>query len=74
MEGDPIRGLLSAAAVRERAHEMLALALEGKVEGWRVDLGRLEEAANLTAAVTRPRPISSAPNAWRESRTRGSSS
>jgi hypothetical protein len=50
---EAIRGLLSAAAVRERAHEMLALALEGKVEGWRVDLGRLESAADLTAAVTR---------------------
>jgi hypothetical protein len=53
MEGDPIRGLLSAAAVRERAHEMLELALEGKVEGWAVDLDRLAEAANLTAAVTK---------------------
>ncbi|HEX9966172.1 MAG TPA: DUF1688 family protein [Allosphingosinicella sp.] len=51
--GDPIRALLSAAAVRERAHEMLGLALEGGVEGWAVDLGRLEEAADLTAQVTR---------------------
>ena len=50
---DPISSLLTAAAVRERAHEMLALALEGRVEGWRVDLGRLEEAADRTAAVTR---------------------
>ncbi len=50
---DPaVAALLSAAAVRERAHEMLALALERKVEGWRVDLDRLEEAASLTAAVT----------------------
>jgi hypothetical protein len=49
----PIRALLSAAAVRERAHEMLDLALEGRVDGWRVDLGRLEEAADRTAAVTR---------------------
>jgi hypothetical protein len=53
MEGDPIRGLLSAAAVRERAHEMLEIALEGRVDGWRVDLDRLEEAADLTASVTR---------------------
>jgi hypothetical protein len=45
--------LLSAAAVRDRAHEMLDLALEGKVEGWTVDLGRLEAAAELTAQVTR---------------------
>lgn len=48
-----ISGLLKAAAVRERAHEMLDLALEGRVEGWRVDLDRLGEAADLTAAVTR---------------------
>ena len=48
-----VRSLLNAAAVRERAHEMLALALEGKVAGWRVDLDRLADAADLTAAVTR---------------------
>lgn len=50
---EAIRGLLNAAAVRERAHEMLALALAGKVAGWTVDLARLGEAADLTAAVTR---------------------
>jgi hypothetical protein len=49
----PIRALLSAAAVRERAHEMLELALEGRVEGWRVDLAKLDAAAELTAQVTR---------------------
>ncbi|HEX8574077.1 MAG TPA: DUF1688 family protein [Allosphingosinicella sp.] len=49
----PIRGLLSAAAVRERAHEMLGLALDGRVEGWTVDLERLDDAAELTARVTR---------------------
>jgi hypothetical protein len=55
MAGDEaaIRGLLSAAAVRERAHEMLELALDGRIEGWRVDLARLDEAADRTAAVTR---------------------
>jgi hypothetical protein len=52
---DPIRGLLSAAAVRERAHEMLDLATAGEVEGWTVDLGRLEAAADLVAAITRER-------------------
>jgi hypothetical protein len=46
-------GLLTAAAVRERAHEMLDLALEGRVEGWAVDLHRLAEAADRTTAVTR---------------------
>ena len=50
---EAIRGLLSAAAVRERADEMLALTLDGKVAGWRVDLARLAGAADLTAAVTR---------------------
>jgi Protein of unknown function (DUF1688) len=50
---DPIRGLLSAAAVRERAHELLDLAVEGRIEGWTVDLGRLDDAAELTATVTR---------------------
>jgi hypothetical protein len=49
----PVRRLLSAAAVRERAHEMLELALEGRVDGWRVDLDRLHDAADLTVAVTR---------------------
>ena len=50
---EALRGLLSAAAVRERAHEMLDLALEGRVEGWRVDLSKLTDAAELTARVTR---------------------
>ena len=48
-----VHALLTAAAVRERAHDMLDLALDGKVEGWRVDLDRLADAADLTAAVTR---------------------
>jgi len=49
----PIRALLSAAAVRKRAHELLALALDGKVEGWIIDLDRLDAAAEFTAQVTR---------------------
>ena len=52
---DPISALLSAAAVRERAHEMLDLAIDGRVEGWAVDLDRLGGAAELTAQVTRER-------------------
>lgn len=32
---------------------MLDLAIIGKVDGWRVDLDRLDDAAELTAAVTR---------------------
>ena len=47
-----ITGLLSASAVRGRAHEMLGLALDGRVEGWAVDLSRLGRAADLTAAAT----------------------
>ncbi|HEY8004237.1 MAG TPA: DUF1688 family protein [Phenylobacterium sp.] len=47
------RSLLSSAAVRERAHEMLGAALAGEVAEWRVDLARLEAAADLTAEVTR---------------------
>jgi hypothetical protein len=52
---EELRRLLSAAAVRERAHEMLDIAIEGGVEGWTVDLDRLGIAAELTAAATRER-------------------
>jgi len=48
-----LQALLSAAAVRERGHEMLLVALDGGVEGWTVHLDRLGIAAGLTAAVTR---------------------
>jgi hypothetical protein len=47
------RTLLNAHAVRERAHEMLAAAMAGEVAEWRVDLARLEAAADLTATVVR---------------------
>jgi hypothetical protein len=50
---EALHGLLSAAAVRERANEMLDIAIGGGVEGWKVDLSRLDEAAERTAAVTR---------------------
>ncbi len=48
-----MRGLLNAAAVRDRAHEMLDLAIAGAVEGWCVDLSRLAAAADITVQVTR---------------------
>ena len=48
-----VERLLDAAAVRERAHEMLDLALAGKVDGWTVDIDRLAAAADLTVKVTR---------------------
>jgi hypothetical protein len=47
------RHLLTAAAVRERAHEMLALAEAGDLAEWRLDLSRLEVAADLTAETVR---------------------
>ena len=53
-DGDiAIRGLLSAAAVRERAHEMLEIGVAGGLEHWRVDLDRLPETARYVAAVIR---------------------
>lgn len=52
---EAVRRLLNAAAVRERAQEMLEAALEGGVDGWIVDLSRLADAADLTAQVTRER-------------------
>jgi hypothetical protein len=45
--------LLSAHAVRERAQRMLALGLAGKLEHFRVDLDRLQHAADLVIEVTR---------------------
>lgn len=47
------RALLTASAVRERAARMLALGLDGKLAGFVVDLGRLDHAADVVAAVTR---------------------
>lgn len=45
--------LLSPAAVRERAHEMLAIGLADGLEHWTVDLDRLPETARYVAAVIR---------------------
>ena len=47
------RKLLTAAAVRERAHEMLAICEADGLAEWRVDLSRLEAVADFTAAVVR---------------------
>ena len=52
-EAEAARGLLNAAAVRERAHEMLEIGLSGGLEHWRVDLGRLPETAAFVAEVIR---------------------
>ena len=45
--------LLNAAAVRERAHEMLEIGVAGGLDHWRVDLDRLPETARYVAAVIR---------------------
>jgi Protein of unknown function (DUF1688) len=45
--------LLNAQAVRNRAHRMLAIALDDKLPNFRVDLGRLDGAAERTLAATR---------------------
>jgi hypothetical protein len=45
--------LLSAAAVRDRAHRLLALGLGGRLQHFRVDLEKLDDAAGLVIAVTR---------------------
>ena len=45
--------LLTAAAVRERAHLILDAGLADRLQYFRIDLQRLEQAADLTLAVTR---------------------
>ncbi|HEY2753111.1 DUF1688 family protein [Phenylobacterium sp.] len=47
------RSLLTAQAVRDRAHEMLAAAAAGDIPEWRVSLPNLAVAADLTAQVVR---------------------
>jgi len=47
------RALLTAAAVRSRAHELLEIALADGLAEWRVDLARLDAAADLTAETVR---------------------
>jgi hypothetical protein len=47
------RSLLTASAVRERAQKMLTLGLEGKLEAFTVDMGRLPAAADLVVEVIR---------------------
>ena len=45
--------LLCARAVRERSHRLLELGLEGRLEHFRINTGKLEDAADLVIAVTR---------------------
>ena len=52
-ELEAAQSLLTPAAVRARAHEMLSLALDGDLTDWRVDLTRLDPVADRVAAVIR---------------------
>ncbi|CCD99340.1 URC4/urg3 family protein [Bradyrhizobium sp. STM 3809] len=44
--------LLSARAVRERAHQLLALGLDGRLPHFRIDLAKLDAIADLVRDVT----------------------
>ncbi len=46
-------GLLTAKAVRERAHEMLALCEAGRLDHWRLERGELPAAADCVISVMR---------------------
>ncbi|MBI1406453.1 MAG: DUF1688 family protein [Caulobacter sp.] len=50
---DAARSLLTAAAVRDRAHEMLGVALAGGLSDWSVDLDQLKPVADRVATVIR---------------------
>ena len=45
--------LLSADAVRSRAHRLLALGLEGRLPHFQVEIGKLDKVADRVIAVTR---------------------
>src|SRR5438552_18173078 len=45
--------LLSAKAVRERAHRMLAIGLEDRLPNFRIDLDRLDRAVDLVLETMR---------------------
>jgi hypothetical protein len=47
------RSLLSAKAVRERAHEILAAGLDGKLDHFTIDLDALSTAAQVVAEIIR---------------------
>jgi Protein of unknown function (DUF1688) len=50
---DCVRSLLTARAVRERAHEMLALCEAAELANWSVDLDALSGVADYVLATTR---------------------
>jgi len=45
--------LLTAKAVRERAHRMLAIGLDDRLANFRIDLDRLDATVDLVLKVTR---------------------
>lgn len=53
MDTQAAQSLLSAAAVRDRAHELLDVGLDGGLAGWQVNLARLEPTADFVAEVVR---------------------
>jgi len=52
-DADAARALLSAAAVRERAHEMLSVGLAGGLQHFTIDLASLEVAARVVSELIR---------------------
>jgi hypothetical protein len=52
-DADAARSLLSASAVRERAHEMLVNGLENKLEHFTVDMESLGDAAQVVSELIR---------------------
>jgi hypothetical protein len=52
-DADAARSLLSAQAVRERAHEMLAAGLRGELEHFTIDLESLGPAAQVVSELIR---------------------
>jgi hypothetical protein len=52
-DADAARSLLSASAVRERAHEMLVAGLENKLEHFTVDIESLGDAAQVVSELIR---------------------
>lgn len=52
-ETDVAFSLLTAEAVRTRAHQLLALGIDGRLPHFRVDLSKLDKVADHVIAVTR---------------------
>src|SRR5436190_14885756 len=52
VETDAAVALLNAEAVRMRAYRMLTLGLDGQLPYFRVELGKLDAAADLVVATT----------------------